>query len=139
MTPHALPLWIEAIVAVLLLLSAVFVVAAAWGVARLQNFFQRMHPPALIFVWGSWCVTLASIVYFSALAHGPELHVWLIIILLSITIPISTVLLGRAALFRGRQSGRDDLPPALQPLNAPPAPGDADDDSRSNRAATHYR
>ena len=74
-----------------------------------------MHPPALVFVWGSWCVSLASIIYFSALAHGPELHVWLIIILLSITVPVTTVLLSRAALFRGRQSGRGDLPPALQP------------------------
>ena len=115
MTPEPLPLWIEAIVAALLVCSAVFVLVAAWGLVRLKDFFQRMHPPALVFVWGSWCVSLASIIYFSALAHGPELHVWLIIILLSITVPVTTVLLSRAALFRGRQSGRGDLPPALQP------------------------
>ena len=119
MTPEPLPLWIEAIVAALLVCSAVFVLAAAWGLVRLKDFFQRMHPPALVFVWGSWCVSLASIIYFSALAHGPELHVWLIIILLSITVPITTALLARAALFRGRQAGQQ-LPPALQPRNASP-------------------
>ena len=115
MPPESLPLWIEALVGALLLLSALFVVAGAWGVVRLQDFFQRMHPPALIFVWASWCVTLASILYFSAQQQGPQLRVWLIIILLSITVPVTTVLLSRAALFRGRQSGRGDLPPALQP------------------------
>ena len=121
MAPEPLPLWIEAIVAALLLCSAVFVLTAAWGMVRMKSFFQRMHPPALVFVWASWCVTLASIIYFSALAHEPELHVWLIIILQSITVPITTVLLARAALFRGRQAGRVDLPPPLQPRNAPPA------------------
>ena len=119
-TPEAVPMWAEIVVAVLLLVSALFTVVAAIGLVRLKDFFQRMHPPALVFVWGSWCVSLASIIYFSALAHGPELHVWLIIILLSITVPITTALLARAALFRGRQAGQQ-LPPALQPRNASPA------------------
>lgn len=120
MPTEALPLWIEAVVALLLLVSAVFTLAAAWGLVRLGNFFQRMHPPALVYVWASWCVTFASIIYFSAQSHGPQLHVWLIIILLSITVPVTTVLLSRAALFRGRQANRADLPPALHP-KAPPA------------------
>ena len=110
-----LPLWLEIIVAALLLASGVLTLAAAWGLVRLKHFFQRMHPPALAYVGASWCVTFASIVYFSAQNEGPQLHVWLIIILLSITVPVTTVLLSRAALFRGRQSGRGDLPPALQP------------------------
>lgn len=122
MPAEALPLWIEAIVALLLLVSAVFTLAAAWGLVRLGNFFQRMHPPALVYVWASWCVTFASIIYFSAQSHGPQLHVWLIIILLSITVPVTTVLLSRAALFRGRQAGQPGLPPSLQPKSPPPEP-----------------
>ena len=115
----ASPLWLEIIVAALLLMSGVLTLAAAWGLVRLKHFFQRMHPPALAYVGASWCVTLASILYFSAQQHGPQLRVWLIIILLSITVPVTTVLLSRAALFRGRQSGRHDLPPALQPRTPP--------------------
>ena len=118
MTEEALPLWIEAIVAALLLLSAALALGAAWGLVRLKNFFQRMHPPALVFVGASWCVTFASLIFFSAQSRGPQLHVWIIIILLSITVPVSTVLLSRAALFRGRQAGHQDLPPALHPRNA---------------------
>ena len=117
MSPAAtsVPLWVEVVVSALLVCSAVFVLVAAWGIVRLKDFFQRMHPPALIFVWGSWCVTLASILYFSVQEQRVDLHVWLIIILLSITVPITTLLLARAALFRGRQAGQA-LPPRLQPL-----------------------
>jgi multicomponent K+:H+ antiporter subunit G len=54
-------------------------------------------------------VALASIIYFSALKSGPVLHAWLIPILLSITVPVTTLLLARAALFRKRMAG-DDVP-----------------------------
>lgn len=113
--PESVPQWVEIVTAFLLLASAVFAVVAAWGLVRLKNFFQRMHPPALVSTWGAWCVTLASVIYFSALADRPELHVWLIIILLSMTVPVTSLLLGRAALFRGRQMGDKSLPPALMP------------------------
>ena len=120
MTTNTLPLWIEIIVAILLLASAVLTLGASWGLVRMRTFVQRMHPPALAYVGASWCVTIASIVYFSAQNEGPQLHVWLIIILLSITVPITTVLLARAALFRGRRLNDATLPPALQPKTPPP-------------------
>jgi multicomponent K+:H+ antiporter subunit G len=49
----------------------------------------------------------------SAPRRRPQLHVWLIIIVLSITAPITTMLLARAALFRRRQAG-DPLPSPLR-------------------------
>ena len=120
MTTNTLPLWIEIIVAILLLASAVLTLGASWGLVRMRTFVQRMHPPALAYVGASWCVTFASVVYFWAQNEGPQLHVWLIIILLSITVPITTVLLARAALFRGRRLNDATLPPALQPKTPPP-------------------
>ena len=113
------PLWAEILVSLLLLASAVFTLAAAIGLVRLQSFFQRMHPPALIYTGAAWCVTLASITYFSAQGHALVLHVWIIIILLSITVPIATVLLARAALFRNRQERLAGTPLPLQPMVEP--------------------
>ena len=113
------PLWAEILVSLLLLASAVFTLAAAIGLVRLQSFFQRMHPPALIYTGAAWCVTLASITYFSAQGHGLVLHVWIIIILLSITVPIATVLLARAAHFRNRQERLAGTPLPLQPMVEP--------------------
>jgi multicomponent K+:H+ antiporter subunit G len=108
-----LPAWVQAIVAVLLLLSGLFVLISAFGVLLLKDFFLRMHPPALAFTLGSWSVSLAGILCASTLASSVRLHPWLIIIMLSITVPVTTLLLARAALFRHRSSGAADAPPPL--------------------------
>lgn len=111
----------EWIVAVLLLLSGAMVLAAGLGLWRLPDFFLRMHAPALASTLAAWIVTLASIVYFSARGEGLSLHVWLIIIVLSVTAPVTTMVLARAALFRRRQAG-DAMPPALKPRPQEPPP-----------------
>ena len=104
-----LSLWVEIPVAVLLVLSGVFTLLGATGLLRMKDYFQRMHPPALASTLGAWSVALASIIYFSALKSAPVLHAWLIPILLAITVPVTTLLLARAALFRKRMAG-DDVP-----------------------------
>ena len=107
-----LNLWAELLIAALLLLSGVLVLLAAMGLWRLPDFFTRMHAPALASTLAAWIVTLASIVHFSTRGGGLSLHVWLVIIVLSITAPVTTIVLARAALFRRRQAG-DALPPPL--------------------------
>jgi multicomponent K+:H+ antiporter subunit G len=109
----AVALWVEALVAALLVLSGVFVVISAIGFARLPDFFLRMHPPALAYTFGSWCVTLASAVYFSAFEGRLALYPLLIIVMLCITVPVTTLLLARVALFRRRTAGAAATPPPL--------------------------
>lgn len=104
-----LPLWVEVLVALLLVISSLFALIGAVGILRMKSYFQRMHPPALASTMGSWSVALASILYFSALKSSPVLHAWLIPVLMSITVPVTTLLLARAALFRKRMAG-DDVP-----------------------------
>lgn len=104
----------EILVALLLLSSGVVVLTAALGLCRLPDFFSRMHAPALASTLAAWIVTFASIIHFSTRAGELRLHVWLIIIILSITAPVTTVVLARAALFRRRHAG-DPLPPPLAP------------------------
>ncbi|EIK94612.1 putative monovalent cation/H+ antiporter subunit G [Pseudomonas sp. M47T1] len=102
---NELPVWIQVAIGVLLLLGSLFALLGAIGMVRLKDYFQRMHPPALASTIGAWCVSLASILFFSAQAHEPVLHAWLIPILLAITVPVTTLLLARAALFRKRMAG----------------------------------
>ena len=111
MTP--LPFWVEATVAGLLVSSGLFVLVSAIGLLRIPDFFVRMHPPALAYTFGSWSVTLAGILYFSSIESRVVLHPWLIVIMLSITVPVTTVLLARVALFRRRTAGSADTPPSL--------------------------
>lgn len=109
-----MPPWTEILVALLLVASGVVALLAALGLWRLPDFFARMHAPALASTLGAWIVTFASIIHFSSRGAGLSLHVWLIIIVLSITAPVTTIILARAALFRRRKAG-DALPPPLQP------------------------
>lgn len=107
--------WIEVLVALLVVIAGVFTLVGALGLVRLKDFFQRMHPPALASTLAAWAVTLASVVYFSALESRIVLHAWLLIIFLAITMPVTTILLARTGLFRMRQAGKDMPPPLRHP------------------------
>jgi multicomponent K+:H+ antiporter subunit G len=116
----SLPLWIDAIVAALLLAGAVLALTGAIGLVRYRDFFQRMHPPALAATLSAACVTFASIVYFSALERQAALYPLLINVLLALSTPVTTVLLARAARARSLAAGAD-APPAESeaPAGAP--------------------
>lgn len=127
------PLWVEMVVALLLALSGLLAVTGAIGLVRLKDYFQRMHPVSLGTTFATWCTCAASIAYFSGLHSRPVIHAWLIPIFLCITVPITTILLARAALFRKRAVG-EDVPP---PLGQDPAgPQRAEDGSARGDAGT---
>lgn len=111
----AVPGWVELLVAVLLVSSGLFVLVSAIGFLLLPDFFLRMHPPALAYTFGSWCVALAGITDLSMRESRAALHPWLIIIFLSMTVPVTTVLLARVALFRRRTAGSAETPRPLSP------------------------
>jgi multicomponent K+:H+ antiporter subunit G len=115
-------LWIEAIVATLLVASGLLAVTGALGLLRLREFFQRMHPPALANTLAAWCAALASVVYFSALTATLVLYPFVINVLLAITAPVTTVLLARAALLRKRAVGAAVPPPLGERRKPPPDP-----------------
>ena len=119
---NAAPAWAEALVGVLLVASGIAWIGAAVGLVRVPTFFMRMHPPALACTFGAWAVALASIAWFSALESRPVLHAWVIPVLMAITVPVTTSLLARAALFRKRRAGMD-VPPPLG--GAPAGSGEA--------------
>ena len=112
-----IPSWLVPIIAALLVLSGLFVIISAVGFLRLPDFFVRMHPTALAYTGGSWSVVLAGILYFSALEGRAVLHPWLIIVLLAISVPVTSVLLARVALFRRRAAKLSDTPPPLTPAS----------------------
>lgn len=107
------PSWVEIVVGGLLATSGVFTLVSGLGLVRLREFFQRMHPPALAYTFGTWCVCLAGIIYFSTIESSPRLHPLLVVVMLAITVPVTTVLLARAVLLRYRTAGVDDTPAPL--------------------------
>ena len=92
----------DAVAGGLLLASAALSLIASVGLLRLPDFFQRMHAPALTTTLGTWCAALASMVHFWVTDFG--LRATMVVILLGLTAPVTTVLLARATLFRRRSA-----------------------------------
>ena len=66
-----LPLWVEAVVAALLVGSSLFALSGALGLLRLKDFFQRMHPPALASTLGAWCAASSNLARSSGATSPP--------------------------------------------------------------------
>ena len=89
---------IEAIVCVLLLLGSAFTLIGAIGLARLPDFYMRLHGPTKSTTLGVGGVVLASVVYFSAHNNFASLHEVLIPAFLFLTAPISAHMLTKAGI-----------------------------------------
>jgi multicomponent K+:H+ antiporter subunit G len=97
---------IEFLVASLILLGAVFALLGSIGLARLPDFFTRLHGPTKATTLGVGAMALASAVYFTATQEGLSLHEIAVMVFLFITAPVSAGLLAKAALHR--QGGKDN-------------------------------
>lgn len=105
-----LPAWAALATSFLVLLGAGFTVVGAIGLLRLKTFYERMHAPTLGATWGASGILLGSIVLFSVLQSRPVLHEALIAVFVTVTTPVTLMLLARAALYRDRSEGSTDVP-----------------------------
>lgn len=94
------PDWLAAVTSVLVLLGAALTLVGTIGLLRLKTFYARVHAPTLGTTLGIGCVLLASILYFSVLQSRPVLHEILIAVFVTITTPVTLMLLVSAALHR---------------------------------------
>lgn len=106
-----LPAWAALLVAVLVLAGAGLTLIGAIGTLRFRSFFERVHAPTLGTSWGTGAIVLASMILFSVLGSRPVLHEILIGVFISITTPVTLMLLARAALYRDRSEGGSEEPP----------------------------
>lgn len=107
-----LPLWAEVLIGVLVLAGATIALLGSVGLLRLRSYFERVHAPSIVATMGCWLIMWATFVFFSATGHGFALHALLIAVFIAVTVPITTIFLMRAALFRARRAGRD-VPPSI--------------------------
>ena len=93
-----LPLWLDALIAALMLFGTGFALVGSWGLARLSSFLKRLHGPTKATTMGVGCVLIASSLWFS-MAHGkPSVHELLITLFLFLTAPVSAHILIKALL-----------------------------------------
>jgi multicomponent K+:H+ antiporter subunit G len=103
MNPAAdLPPWAALATAALLFLGAAITLIGALGLLRLNSFYDRVHAPTLGTTLGAGFIVLASMICFSVLQTRPVLHEILIILFVTVTTPVTLMILVRAAMLRDR-------------------------------------
>lgn len=95
-----LPAWAAIPAAIFLVIGAGLALIGSYGLVRLPSFYERIHAPTLGTSWGTAGIVLASIIIFSVGEGRPVVHELLIGFFVSVTTPVTLMLLGRAALNR---------------------------------------
>lgn len=111
----ALPGWIALTIGALVLAGALLACIGSAGLLRLDTFYRRVHAPTLGTTLGMYLVLAGTIVFFWVGEGRPALHVILIGVCVTVTTPISLLLLARAALGRDRRAGTPGVPAADPP------------------------
>jgi multicomponent K+:H+ antiporter subunit G len=104
-----LPVWLDVLLAGLVVLGTAFALVGSWGLAKLGSFLKRLHGPTKATTLGVGCVLIASALFFSVARGALSLHEFLITLFLFLTAPVSAHLLIKAAL-------------RVDPSQQPPAP-----------------
>ena len=105
-----LPAWAAMLTALLLLVGAGLTLAGAIGTLRFGSFYERAHAPTLGTSAGTGAIVLASIIFFSVLGSRVGVHELLIAAFVTVTTPVTLMLLARATLYRDRTEGKDGVP-----------------------------
>jgi multicomponent K+:H+ antiporter subunit G len=97
-----IPLWAAIPAAIFLVLGASLTLIGALGLARLPSFYLRLHAPTLGTSWGTAGIVIASMIVSTAAEGRPVVHELLIGLFVTVTTPVTLMLLGRATLYRDR-------------------------------------
>ncbi|SFF78059.1 Na+/H+ antiporter subunit G [Neptunomonas qingdaonensis] len=90
--------WIELVVSVLLVVGAIFVFIGSLGLAKLPDFYTRLHAPTKATTLGMGCMLIASVILVTYQQGYLSLHELLITLFLLITAPVTAHMLAKTAL-----------------------------------------
>ncbi len=111
-TPASLPDWAALLVAALVLAGALLALIGSIGLLRLKNFYSRLHATTLGTTLGLFLTIVATVLIFSLARGHLVLGPVLVGVFVTATVPITMILLARAALQRDREAGDPRVPPA---------------------------
>ena len=103
---HTLPWWAALPVALLLVAGGLVALIGTLGLFRLENFYQRIHGPAITVTLGAGCILVASMLYFTVTQSRLVIHELLISVFVLMTAPVVSMLIMRAAVYRDLRARR---------------------------------
>ena len=120
-----IPVWLAAVAAAFFVIGSLLTLLGTIGLATFRSFYQRIHAPTLGSSWGTGGMVMGSMIIFTAASGRPVLHDLLIGVFVTVTTPITLMMLGRSALYRDRSEGSDEVPALPDARDEPGALPDA--------------
>ncbi|QTC87059.1 monovalent cation/H(+) antiporter subunit G [Brevundimonas pondensis] len=111
MTPSELPLWAASTIVAVTVFGSLLALTGSIGLVVLRRFYERVHAPTLGATLGMALIVVASVMFWSLAEGRLALQDLLIGIFLTVTTPVTLILLARAAVYRDRVEGDEDAPP----------------------------
>ena len=108
----AIPAWAALLTSLFVFVGATITLIGSIGLLRLGTFYARVHAPTLGTSLGMGSILVGSALYFSVIEARPVVHEILIAVFVTLTTPVTLMLLVRAALYRDRTEGSRDVPTA---------------------------
>ncbi|WP_428030688.1 monovalent cation/H(+) antiporter subunit G [Ancylobacter sp.] len=105
-----LPLWAALLVSFFLIFGALVTLIGSIGLWRLPDFYARLHAPSLGATLGTGSMLIGSMICFSVLQGRPLVHEVLIGLFVTITTPVTLMLLASASIYRDRVEGNKAAP-----------------------------
>ena len=101
---------LEAAVAALIIVGAIFTFIGSLGLAILPDMMRRLHGPTKATTLGIGALLMASMLYFVAIKGVFTIHEALITLFLFITAPVSGMMIAKAYILREQAVRRELLP-----------------------------
>ena len=89
---------LEILISALILIGGLFALIGGYGIAKLPDFFSRLHAPTKISTVSVGCMGLASMIYFMATDGTFGAVEILVSLFLVLTAPISANMMAKAAM-----------------------------------------
>jgi len=109
-----MPLWLDIVIAVLIVSGASFTLIGAIGLVKFRDFQKRLHGPTKNVTLGLGGILIASIMYFTYTQQRISVLELLITLCLFLTAPVSAHLLIKSAIKR-QGLALPALPPTSKP------------------------
>jgi multicomponent K+:H+ antiporter subunit G len=105
----------EALVSVLILVGAFFLLVGSLGLAKLPDLMRRLHGPTKATTLGIGAMLIASMLFFLLIDGDPSIHELLITLFLFLTAPVSAQMIAKAWILREKHV-REVLPGTGRPV-----------------------
>jgi multicomponent K+:H+ antiporter subunit G len=107
---------VEALIALLIIIGAFFLLVGSLGLAKLPDLMRRLHGPTKATTLGIGAILIASMTYFSVLEGDLSVHELLITLFLFLTAPVTAQMIAKAFILSQRQGEAGALPQTGQPV-----------------------